>query len=76
MAPAPTLIERAFDLARSGSVPNLSRLARALRREGYEGVDMHLSSSPTLAKELTSACRAAWAAAGKEPVAVKRSLSF
>lgn len=36
------VIERAFELARSGRCPNLDDLRRRLQQEGYYGVEEHL----------------------------------
>jgi hypothetical protein len=66
------MVERAFALARTGSIANLEQLARALKSEGYEQVDAHLRCSPTLNRQLRTMCRTAWAVAGNEPVAERR----
>jgi hypothetical protein len=65
------LVERAFELARSGQVPNVEALARKLKREQYEQVDAHLDGSTSLRRELNDLCRNAWAAAGNKPVALR-----
>lgn len=62
------LVERAFELAGSGQVPNVDQLVRTLKHEGYEQVEAHVASSPSLRRQLHDVCRNAWAAAGKEPV--------
>lgn len=67
-----TLVERAFELARSGTIANVDLLARALKREGFDQVESHFSSSRTLTKELREACRLAWGATGREPIKAKR----
>ena len=36
------VLERAFELARSGRCPNLDDLRRQLQQEGYHGVEEHL----------------------------------
>lgn len=41
-APRVALIERAFQLARSGACGSLTEIARALRTEGYRNVPAHL----------------------------------
>ncbi len=69
-----TIVERAFELAGSGSVANIDQLVRALKGEGYELVEAHLRSSPTLNRELRSLCRTAWASTGKEPVPERRPI--
>jgi hypothetical protein len=49
------IMERAFELARSGECAGLSEIKRALILEGYEGVQSHISG-PTLMKQLTGLC--------------------
>jgi hypothetical protein len=39
----PTIIERAFQLARSSS--NVDEIRRTLRQEGYSNVDAHLAGA-------------------------------
>ena len=39
----PTIIERAFQLARSGDCPDMLQLEATLKREGYSSVHEHLS---------------------------------
>ena len=34
-------VERAFDIARSGSVRNMSELRKALRKEGFASAEQH-----------------------------------
>jgi hypothetical protein len=51
MAGTPTVIERAFELARSGDVRNMDELRRRLNDERYEWVATHLSS-PALVRQL------------------------
>jgi hypothetical protein len=41
-APRVALIERAFELARSGACGSLTEIAKALQREGYRNVPAHL----------------------------------
>jgi hypothetical protein len=41
---APGIVERAFQLARSGTVATAQELTRTLKQEGYERVDEHLSN--------------------------------
>ena len=38
-----TIIERAFQIARSGECRNVQEVRRRLSREGYEAADAHLS---------------------------------
>ncbi len=42
---APTLIERAFEMAESGLCRNMAELERRLKNEGYSQVYEHLSGS-------------------------------
>lgn len=67
------MIERAFELADSGSIANIDQLVRSLKQEGFESVDAHLRCSPSLHRQLRSKCAAAWAASGNEPVSERRS---
>jgi hypothetical protein len=59
------LVERAYELARSGEVANVDQLITELKREHYEQTDAHLAGGSTLGRELHKICRAAWLAAGK-----------
>ena len=43
----PNVMERAFELARSGEPATIAELRRRLRREGYEQVDFHLAGKMT-----------------------------
>jgi len=51
------VLERAFELARSGSFVHVEGLARALRKEGYTGVELVLAP-PSLRKQLRAIIRA------------------
>ena len=62
------LVERAFELAGSGQVPNVDQLVKTLKHEGYEQVEAHVAGSPSLRRQLHEVCRNAWAATGKQPV--------
>lgn len=57
MTQRPPLIERAFDLARSGLYKDVPDIARQLNAEGYEGVTNRLAG-PSLRKQLRELCRA------------------
>lgn len=46
---SPTIIERAFQLARSSS--SIEDIRKALRSEGYSGVDAHLAG-PSIRSDL------------------------
>lgn len=50
------IVERAYEIARSGSFGKIEDIRRVLSREGYDGIDGHLDS-PSLRKELNSALR-------------------
>jgi hypothetical protein len=65
---SPPMIERAFEVAQSGTVANLDQLERALKKEGYNGLGTHVRSSPTLNRQLRTMCKDAWIAAGNAPI--------
>lgn len=54
---ASSTVERAFQLARSGACLSLGDIRKALRFEGYLGVDSHLGS-PSLSKQLGALIKA------------------
>ena len=54
----PTIIERAFELARSGAYDSSEGITKQLKKERYESVEQHLSS-PSLKRSLRDLCRAA-----------------
>jgi hypothetical protein len=60
-------LERAYELARSGTVGNVQQLVGALKREGYAGIEAHFTYS-TLRRDLNKICRDAWTAAGNPPL--------
>ena len=53
-----TTIERAFELARSGSCLSISDVVRRLKEEGFEGVDAHTQGAGTRL-QLRQLCRSA-----------------
>ena len=53
-----SVLERAFELARSGEYQQCAPIARQLQREGYEQVARHFDS-PSLKRQLLAACGAA-----------------
>ncbi len=55
MKPGPTALERAFELARSGTYENLTALRRKLEAEGYS---RRLIEGRTLTRQLNDICRA------------------
>ena len=59
MASRPSLIERAYQLARSGDYPRLVLVKAALRREGYEQITAHFAGSAT-SKALRIICEEAY----------------
>jgi hypothetical protein len=63
----PPLLERAYELARSGRVETMAKLLRALTCEGYEQVEDHIGGGSTLRRELTSILRKASIEAGNGP---------
>lgn len=66
MTQRPPLIERAFDLARSGQYKDVPDIARQLGAEGYEGVTSRLAG-PSLRRQLRELCRAPRAECFAEP---------
>jgi hypothetical protein len=54
----PTLLERAFDLARSGRFASVADIRLALKRERFEQVEAHLAG-PSLARQLRGLCEEA-----------------
>ena len=64
MSPRPNILERAYDLARSGKIADAKQLITELKREGYEMVESHISGRSTLRRELNEICGTAWLAAG------------
>lgn len=54
-----TIIERAFDLAKSGTVANIADLRRQLKLEGHQSIDAHFSSSPSLNRQLLAIMKTA-----------------
>lgn len=61
------IIERAYELARSGRLANIDQVLIALKREKFELVDAHIAGGSSLKRELQRVCRAAWAEAGNAP---------
>ena len=45
MATTPNLLERAFELARSGGCTNIDDIVRKLKSENYDQVDAHMAGS-------------------------------
>jgi hypothetical protein len=57
MSDSPNIVERAFEIARSGSSRSIDDLRRRLKREGYANVDAHLTGA-SIKRELTLLMRA------------------
>ena len=55
----PTTVERAFELARSGSCRTVPEIAAVLKREWHDAVDAHLAGQ-SIRRDL----RRAWESAG------------
>lgn len=51
----PTLLERAYALARSGECSTLDDIRRQLKSEKYESVDAHVTS-PSVRRDLRQLC--------------------
>ncbi|SFS11883.1 hypothetical protein [Sphingomonas jatrophae] len=49
MTSKPTLLERAYSLARAGDYADMDLLRRKLKSEGYDAVDAHISGSVVVA---------------------------
>lgn len=54
----PTLLERAFVLARSGRFASVDEIRSALKGERFDQVEAHLAG-PSLARQLRGLCQAA-----------------
>ncbi|HEY0027000.1 MAG TPA: hypothetical protein VGC35_03950 [Allosphingosinicella sp.] len=54
----PTTIERAFEIARSGSCTSVQEIRMALKKERFDNVEAHLAG-PSLARQLRTLCEAA-----------------
>jgi hypothetical protein len=57
MSTEKSIIERAYELAESGSFDTVDDVSKQLIKEGFEGVHSHLSSAPTLRKQLAAMCK-------------------
>jgi hypothetical protein len=58
MSGGPSIIERAFELARSGAYSSNEHIIKQLKSERYESVEQHLSG-PSLKRTLRDLCKAA-----------------
>lgn len=58
MSVAPTILERAFELAQSGEVANVHAIRKQLKAERFDSVDAHLTSQ-ALTRQLVGLIRAA-----------------
>ena len=61
------IIQRAFEMAREGSLENVHEIQQALKKEGYESTAQHLAG-PTITRQLKAAI-AARASNNNEPSA-------
>jgi hypothetical protein len=59
-----TTVERAFELARSGSCASVQDIRRQLKSEGHDQVEAHLAG-PSLGKQLRRHCEDARKAAAE-----------
>ncbi len=64
----PSTIERAFELARSGSCRSVDEIRMRLKRDRFDSVDAHLHGQTTVG-QLRALCRAARQPAASEDVA-------
>lgn len=55
----PTILERAFALARSGAYPGVSAVKHQLRLEGFSTAQQEIVG-PTLIRQLRRLCQAAY----------------
>ncbi|TCP71362.1 hypothetical protein [Sphingomonas sp. PP-CE-1G-424] len=60
-----TTVERAFELARSGTCSSVNDLRQRLRREGYDAVHLHLHGA-SINKQLVDLMHAAKGSSGAE----------
>ena len=68
----PTIVERAFALARSGECDGVSDVRRRLKDEQLSSIDAHLAG-PSIKRQLSQLCSQAIEAKGEDtPVAPKR----
>ena len=72
MSHRPSIVERAYELAKSGLVANVDQLVVLLKREGYELVEAHVGGGTSLRRELNAISRAAWVEAGNVPSTPRR----
>lgn len=63
-------LERAFELARSGSYTGVAEISRRLTTEGYPGVHAHLSGS-AIKSQLLAICTAARANRSEVSISLK-----
>lgn len=52
-----SLIERAYELARSQRFAKIEHIERALKREGYRMIDVQATFGKALRRELRALCR-------------------
>jgi hypothetical protein len=71
MDPKVSVLERAFQLARSGQVASIDDIKKRLKREGYE--EKSVDGGPSLARQLKKLIREARERKGDQKVAPTRS---
>ena len=59
MDETPSLVERAYQLARSGKCENVDAIIKQLGEEGYRSADRHLGGGSSLRQELRILIRVA-----------------
>ena len=52
----PNIVERSYQLARSGACAGVEEVRRRLQAEGYTDATAHLCAAPLLRKHLTQLC--------------------
>jgi hypothetical protein len=52
----PNIVQRSYELARSGTCAGIEEVRRRLRSEGYADATAQLTASPSLRKDLTRLC--------------------
>jgi hypothetical protein len=66
----PTTLERAFELARSGTCSSLQDIRRRLKGEGFDQVEAHLAG-PAIGKQLRRLCEEARPVIAEGPAAAE-----
>lgn len=66
-SPQLNIVERAYQLARSGTCLGIEDIRRRLMAEGFQNVWQHLSAAPALKKSLSKLCVQAQGRHGGQP---------